>query len=158
MSFNLTLLPSSLKFKKNPPPLSHSENNSDDVMVRTKPDSENHQNDLKDDETIIPPLDVIIRTKPNIEHHEENNTKTNHVRKLTRIQRQHIHDSKQIMSHLGNSNRDHKNFSTISIEKKKSNVSWLKLPSVNTLLHPDVIIDKTKKYIFTSNHLRNHPF
>ncbi|MBW0583565.1 hypothetical protein O181_123280 [Austropuccinia psidii MF-1] len=78
MSFNFTPLPSSLKFKKNSPPLSHSSNHFDDVMVRTKPDSAHCQNDLKDDEAIIPPLDVMFRTKPNIEHHEDNNTKSNH--------------------------------------------------------------------------------
>ncbi|MBW0569491.1 hypothetical protein O181_109206 [Austropuccinia psidii MF-1] len=110
MSFNFTPLPSSLKFKKNAPPLSHSSNHFDDVMVRTKPDSEHHQNDLKDDEAIISPLDVMVRTKPNIEHHEDNNTKSNHKRKLTQSQRQHIHDSKQIMFHLGHSNKEFKNF------------------------------------------------
>ncbi|MBW0585640.1 hypothetical protein O181_125355 [Austropuccinia psidii MF-1] len=40
-------------------------------MVRTKPDSEHHQNDLKDDETIIPPLCVMVKTKPKIKHHED---------------------------------------------------------------------------------------
>ncbi|MBW0561038.1 hypothetical protein O181_100753 [Austropuccinia psidii MF-1] len=73
MSFNFTPLPSSLKFKKTPPP-SHSSNHSDNVMVRTKPDSEHNQNDLNDVESTIPPLDVMVRTKPNIEHHEDNNT------------------------------------------------------------------------------------
>ncbi|MBW0508449.1 hypothetical protein O181_048164 [Austropuccinia psidii MF-1] len=101
MSFNFTPLPSLLKLKKESPPLSHSTNNSDDVMVRTKKDSAHHQNNLNDVKATIPPLDVMVRTKSNIEHHEENNTKTNHGRKLTQIQRQHIHDSKQIMSHLG---------------------------------------------------------
>ncbi|MBW0560742.1 hypothetical protein O181_100457 [Austropuccinia psidii MF-1] len=101
MSFNFTPLTSSLKFKKNAPPLSHSQTHSDDIMVRTKTGSTHHQNDLKDDKAIIPPLDVMINTKPNIEHHEDNNTKSNNKRKLTQSQRQHIHDSKQIMSHLG---------------------------------------------------------
>ncbi|MBW0564977.1 hypothetical protein O181_104692 [Austropuccinia psidii MF-1] len=64
--------------QKNAPPLSHSENHSDDVMVRTKPDSENHQNYLNDDETTIIPLDIMVRNKPNIENNEDNNTKTNH--------------------------------------------------------------------------------
>ncbi|MBW0522909.1 hypothetical protein O181_062624 [Austropuccinia psidii MF-1] len=49
------------------------------------------------------------------------------------------------MSHLGHSNTEYKNFSTISIDKKSANVSWLKLPSLNTLPHPYVLIDKTKK-------------
>ncbi|MBW0493881.1 hypothetical protein O181_033596 [Austropuccinia psidii MF-1] len=100
MSINFTPLPSSLKFKKMLP-LSASKNNSDDVMVRIKPDSAHNQNYLNDDRTTIPPLDVMLRTKPNIKHHEDNNTKSNHKRKLTKSQRQHIHDSKQIMSHLG---------------------------------------------------------
>ncbi|MBW0507828.1 hypothetical protein O181_047543 [Austropuccinia psidii MF-1] len=113
-------------------------------MVRSKPDSAHHQNHLNDVEAISPPLDVMVRTKPNIEHPEDNNTKTNHKRKLTQFQTQHIHDSKQIMSHLGHSNTAYKNFSTISIDKKSSNVSWLKLPSINTLLHPYVLIDKTE--------------
>ncbi|MBW0579906.1 hypothetical protein O181_119621, partial [Austropuccinia psidii MF-1] len=82
--------------------------------------------------------------KPNIEHHEDNNTKSNHKRKLTQSQRQHIHDSKQIMSHLGHSNKEYKNFSTIFIDKESANASWLKLPSLNTLPHPYVLIDKTK--------------
>ncbi|MBW0577333.1 hypothetical protein O181_117048 [Austropuccinia psidii MF-1] len=114
-------------------------------MVRTKPDSAHHQNDLKDDEAIIAPLDVMVRTKPNIEHHEDNNTKSNHKRKLTQSQRQHIHDSKQTMSHLGHSNKEFKNFSTILIDKKSANASWLKLPSLNTLPHPYILIDKTTK-------------
>ncbi|MBW0576503.1 hypothetical protein O181_116218 [Austropuccinia psidii MF-1] len=112
-------------------------------MVRTKPDSAHHQNDLKDDETIISPLDVMVRTKPNIEHHEDNNTKSNHKRKLTQSQRQHIHDSKQVMSHLGHSNKQYKNFSTIPIDKKSANYSWLKPPSLNTLPYPYILIDKT---------------
>ncbi|MBW0489362.1 hypothetical protein O181_029077 [Austropuccinia psidii MF-1] len=87
----------------------------------------------------------MFGTKPNIEHHEDNNTKSNHKRKLTQSQRQHIHDSKQIMSHLGHSNTEYKNFSTISIDKKSANGSWLKLPSLNTLPHSYVLIDKTKK-------------
>ncbi|MBW0470372.1 hypothetical protein O181_010087 [Austropuccinia psidii MF-1] len=114
-------------------------------MVRTKPDSAHHPNDLKDDEAIVPPLDVMVRTKPNIEHHEDNNTKSNHKRKLTQSQRQHIHDSKQIISHLGHSNTEYKNFQTISIDNKSANASWLKLPSLNTLPHPYILIDKTKK-------------
>ncbi|MBW0527908.1 hypothetical protein O181_067623 [Austropuccinia psidii MF-1] len=89
---------------KNAPSLSHSKNHSDDVMVRTKPDSENHQNYLNEDETTIIPLDIMVRTKPNIEHNEDNNTKTNHKEKLTQIQIQHTHDSKEIISHLGHSN------------------------------------------------------
>ncbi|MBW0570921.1 hypothetical protein O181_110636 [Austropuccinia psidii MF-1] len=117
-------------------------------MVRTKPDSAHHQNDLKDDEAITSPLDVMVRTKPNIEHHEDNNTKSNHKRKLTQIQRQHIHDSKQIMSHLGHSNKEYKKLSTILIDEKSANASWLKLPSLNTLPHPYILIDKTTKPSF----------
>ncbi|MBW0586664.1 hypothetical protein O181_126379 [Austropuccinia psidii MF-1] len=117
-------------------------------MVRTKPDSAHHHNDLKDDEAIIPPLDVMLRTKPNIEHHEDNNTKSINKRKLTRSQRQHIHDSKQIMSHLGHSNKEYKNFLTISIDKKASNASWLKLTSLNTLPHTYILIDKTTNPFF----------
>ncbi|MBW0552788.1 hypothetical protein O181_092503 [Austropuccinia psidii MF-1] len=49
------------------------------------------------------------------------------------------------MSQLGHSNTAYKNFSTISIEKKASNATLLKLPSINTLPHPYVIIDKTHK-------------
>ncbi|MBW0585251.1 hypothetical protein O181_124966 [Austropuccinia psidii MF-1] len=113
-------------------------------MVRTKPDSENHNNDLNDVEMIIPPLDVMVRTKPNIENHEDNIPKPNHKRKLTQFQRQHIHDSKQIISHLGHLNKAYKSFSTISTEKKSANASWLKLPSINTLTHPYVLIDKIK--------------
>ena len=145
MSFHFPSLPSSLKFKKKSPPPSHSSNQFDDVMVRTKPDSAHHQNDLEDDEAHITPLDVMVRTKPNIEHHEDNNTKLNNKRKLTRSQRQHIHDSKEIMSHLGHSKKEFKNFSTISIDKKSSNASWLKLPSLNTLPHPYILINKTSK-------------
>ncbi|MBW0544885.1 hypothetical protein O181_084600 [Austropuccinia psidii MF-1] len=59
-------------------------------MVRTKPDLEHHHNYLKDDEAIIPPLDVIVRTKPNIEHHEDNNTKSNHERKLNTLPHPYI--------------------------------------------------------------------
>ncbi|MBW0574929.1 hypothetical protein O181_114644 [Austropuccinia psidii MF-1] len=113
-------------------------------MVRTKPDSAHHQNDLNDVESTIPPLDVMVRTKPNIEHHEDKNTKSNHKRKLTQTQRQHIHDSKQIMSHLGHSNTEYNKVSTISIDKKSANVSWLKIPSLKTPPHPYVHIDKTK--------------
>ncbi|MBW0560426.1 hypothetical protein O181_100141 [Austropuccinia psidii MF-1] len=102
-----------------------------------------HQNDMNDDATIVPPIDVMVRTKPKIEHHEDNNNPTNHQRKLTQSQRQHIHDSKQIMLQLGNSTSAYKKFSTISIDKKAANASWLKLPSINTLTHPYVIIDKT---------------
>ncbi|MBW0588428.1 hypothetical protein O181_128143 [Austropuccinia psidii MF-1] len=109
MSFHFIPLPSSLKIKTKPPPLCQSSNNSDNVMVRTKPDSAHHQNDLNDVESTIPLL---------IEHHEDNNTKSNHKRKLTQSQRQHIHDSKQIMSHIGHSNTEYKKFSTISIDKK----------------------------------------
>ncbi|MBW0592481.1 hypothetical protein O181_132196 [Austropuccinia psidii MF-1] len=114
-------------------------------MVRTKPDSAHHQNELKDYEAIIPPIDVMVMTKPDIEHHEDNNTKSNHKRKLTQSQRQHIHDSKQIISHLGHSKKEYKNFSTISIDNKSANSSWLKLPSLNTLPHLYILIDKTTK-------------
>ncbi|MBW0499472.1 hypothetical protein O181_039187 [Austropuccinia psidii MF-1] len=145
MSFDFTPLLSSLKFKKNAPPLSHSETHLENVMARIKPYSAHNQNDLNDDETTIPPLYVMVGTKPNIEHHEDNDTKTNHKRKLTLIQIQHIHDSKQIMSHLGQSNMAYKNFSAISIDKKSANASWLKLPSVNTLPHPYVLIEKIRK-------------
>ncbi|MBW0463229.1 hypothetical protein O181_002944 [Austropuccinia psidii MF-1] len=145
ISFHFWPPPSSLKFKENAPPLSHSQTHSDDVMVRTKPSSAHHQNDLKDDETIVPPLDVMVRTKPKIENHEDNNTQNNYKRKLTQFQRQHFHDSKQIMSHLGHSNTEYKKFLNISIDKKLANSSWLKLPSINTLPHPYVLIDKTNK-------------
>ncbi|MBW0519985.1 hypothetical protein O181_059700 [Austropuccinia psidii MF-1] len=118
MSFPFTPLPSSLKFKKSAPPLYHSLNYSDDVMVRNKPESAHHQNHLNDNETIIRPIEVMVRTKPKIAHHEDNNNQTNHKRKLTQCQRQHIHDSKQIMSQLGHSNTAYKHFSTISIDKK----------------------------------------
>ncbi|MBW0578821.1 hypothetical protein O181_118536 [Austropuccinia psidii MF-1] len=76
MSFPFHALPSLLKFKKSASPLSHSSNYSDYVMVRTKPVSVYHQNDLNDDETIVPPIDVMVRTKPKIEHHEDNNNQT----------------------------------------------------------------------------------
>ncbi|MBW0491859.1 hypothetical protein O181_031574 [Austropuccinia psidii MF-1] len=49
------------------------------------------------------------------------------------------------MSHLGHSNTEYKSFSSISIDKKSANASWLKLPSLNTLPHPYILIDKTKK-------------
>ncbi|MBW0522815.1 hypothetical protein O181_062530 [Austropuccinia psidii MF-1] len=91
--------------KSNAPPLSHSSNYSDDVMVRTKPESAHHQNNLNDDETIVPPNDVM----------------------------------------LGHSNTTYKNFSTISIDKRLANASWLKLSSINTLPHPYVLIYKTHK-------------
>ncbi|MBW0543174.1 hypothetical protein O181_082889 [Austropuccinia psidii MF-1] len=91
----------------------------------------------------------MVSTNPNIEHQEGNDTKPNCKRKLTKSQRQHINDSKQIMSHLGHLNRAYKDFSTISIDKKSVNASWLKLPSVNTLPHPYVIIDKTEKPFLT---------
>ncbi|MBW0528242.1 hypothetical protein O181_067957 [Austropuccinia psidii MF-1] len=94
------------------------------------------ENDLNDDTTIVPPIDVMVRTKPKIKHHEDNNNQTNHKRKLTQSQRQHIDDSKQIMSQLGHSNTEYKSFSTISIDKKAANASWLKLLSINTLPHP----------------------
>ncbi|MBW0552132.1 hypothetical protein O181_091847 [Austropuccinia psidii MF-1] len=97
MSFPFRPLPSPLKFKKNAPTPCHSSNSSDHVMIRTKPVSVHHQNEFKDDATIVPPIDVMVRTKPNIEHCEDNNKPTNHKRKLTQSQRQHIHDSKQIM-------------------------------------------------------------
>ncbi|MBW0534833.1 hypothetical protein O181_074548 [Austropuccinia psidii MF-1] len=113
-------------------------------MIRTTPDSEHHQNDFKANETIIPSLDSMVRTKPKIEHHEDNNTKTNHKIKLTQSQISHIHYSKKIMSHLGHSNTARKSFSTISIDNEEVNASWLELPSVKTLLHPYVIIGKTK--------------
>ncbi|MBW0564938.1 hypothetical protein O181_104653 [Austropuccinia psidii MF-1] len=87
----------------------------------------------------------MVRTKPSIEHHQDNNTKSNHKRKLTQSQIQHIHDSKQIMSHLSHSNTEYKNFSTILIDKKSANSSYLKLPSINTLPHPYILIDETKK-------------
>ncbi|MBW0568857.1 hypothetical protein O181_108572 [Austropuccinia psidii MF-1] len=114
-------------------------------MVRTKPVSLHHQNHLNDDSNIVTPIDVIVRTKPKIEHHEDNNSQTNHKRNLTQCQRQHIHDSKQIMPQLGHSTAEYKNFSSISIDKKAANPSWFKLPSINTLPHPYVIIDKTQK-------------
>ncbi|MBW0520865.1 hypothetical protein O181_060580 [Austropuccinia psidii MF-1] len=91
-------------------------------MVKTKPDSIPHQKDLKYDEPLITPLDFIVRTKPNLEHHAVNHTTTNHKRKLSQIQRQHIHDSKQIMSQLCHSNRSYKKVSTISIEMTEANV------------------------------------
>ncbi|MBW0554255.1 hypothetical protein O181_093970 [Austropuccinia psidii MF-1] len=131
--------------KSNAPPLSHSSNYSDDVMVRTKPESEHHQNNLNDDETIVHPNDVMVGTKPKIEHHEDNNNQTNHKRELTQCQRQHIHDSKQILLQLGHSNTAYKNLSTISIDKKSSNASCLKLPAINNLSHHYVLIDKTHK-------------
>ncbi|MBW0460406.1 hypothetical protein O181_000121 [Austropuccinia psidii MF-1] len=87
----------------------------------------------------------MVRAKPNIEHHEDKDTKTNHKGKLTRSPRQHIHNSKQIMSHLAYSNTAYKDFSTISIDKKAANAQWLKLPSVRPLTHPYVIINETKK-------------
>ncbi|MBW0523380.1 hypothetical protein O181_063095 [Austropuccinia psidii MF-1] len=145
MSFPFCPLPSSLKFKKIAPPPCHSSNCSDDVMVRTKPVSVPHKNDLNYDATIVPPIDVMVRTKPKIKHHEDNNNPTNHKRKLTQSQRQHIHDSKQIMSQLGHSTTAYKNFSTISIDKKAANASWLELPSISTSPHSYVIIDKTQK-------------
>ncbi|MBW0512207.1 hypothetical protein O181_051922 [Austropuccinia psidii MF-1] len=89
--------------------------------------------------------DFMVRTKPNIEHQEDNYSQTNHDRKLTQRQRKNINDSKQIMSHLGHLNRAYKDFSNLSIDKKSANSSWSKLPSVNTLPHPYVIIDKTEK-------------
>ncbi|MBW0549829.1 hypothetical protein O181_089544 [Austropuccinia psidii MF-1] len=49
------------------------------------------------------------------------------------------------MPQLGNSNTAYKSFSSISIDKEADNASWLKLPSINTLPHPYVIIDKTQK-------------
>ncbi|MBW0566075.1 hypothetical protein O181_105790, partial [Austropuccinia psidii MF-1] len=133
------------EIQKKTPPLSHSSNHSDNGMVRTKPDSAHNENDLNDFESTITPLDIMVRTKPNIEHHENNNTKSNHKGKLTQSQRQYIHYSKQIMSHLGHSNTEYKSFSNISIDMKLANASWLKLPSLNTLPHPYVLIDKTKK-------------
>ncbi|MBW0522910.1 hypothetical protein O181_062625 [Austropuccinia psidii MF-1] len=87
----------------------------------------------------------MVRTKTKIEHHEDNNNQTNHKRKLTQCQRKHIHDSKQIMSQLGHSNTAYKNFLTILIDKKSANASWLKIPSINTLPHPYILIDKTHK-------------
>ncbi|MBW0481215.1 hypothetical protein O181_020930 [Austropuccinia psidii MF-1] len=113
-------------------------------MVRTKAVSVHHQNELNDDENIVTPSDVMVRTKPNIEHHEYNNNQLNHKRKLTQCQRQHIHDSREIMPQIGHSNAAYKKFSTISIDKKAANASWLKLPSINTSHHPSVIIDKTQ--------------
>ncbi|MBW0592095.1 hypothetical protein O181_131810 [Austropuccinia psidii MF-1] len=49
------------------------------------------------------------------------------------------------MSNLGNSNTAYNNFSTILIDKKSDNASWLKLPSINNSPNPYVLIDKTKK-------------
>ncbi|MBW0529902.1 hypothetical protein O181_069617 [Austropuccinia psidii MF-1] len=49
------------------------------------------------------------------------------------------------MPQLGHSNAAYRNFSSISIDKKAANASWLKLPSINTLPHPYIIIDKTQK-------------
>ncbi|MBW0560580.1 hypothetical protein O181_100295 [Austropuccinia psidii MF-1] len=121
MSFPFCSLPSSLKFKKSAPPSSHSSNCSEDVMVRTKPVSVHHQNDLNDDENIVTPIDVMVRTKSKLEHHEDNNNQTNHKRKLAQCQRQHSHDTKKIMTQLGHSNAAYKNFSSISIEKKAAN-------------------------------------
>ncbi|MBW0510351.1 hypothetical protein O181_050066 [Austropuccinia psidii MF-1] len=92
MSSPFRPLPSSLKFKKRAAPLSHSSNYSDDVMVRTKPVSVHHQNNLNDANIVIP-IDVMVKTNPKIEHHEDNNNHTNHKRKLTQCQRQHIHAS-----------------------------------------------------------------
>ncbi|MBW0509953.1 hypothetical protein O181_049668, partial [Austropuccinia psidii MF-1] len=63
------------EIQKKPPPPSHSSNHSDNLLVRTKPDSAHHQNDFNDVESTILPLDIRARTKPNIEHHEDNNTK-----------------------------------------------------------------------------------
>ncbi|MBW0462539.1 hypothetical protein O181_002254 [Austropuccinia psidii MF-1] len=83
MSFPFHPLPSSLKFKKHAPTPCHSSNSSDYVMVRNEPVSVNHQNELKDDATIVPPIDVMVRIKPKIEHHEDNNNPTNYKRKLT---------------------------------------------------------------------------
>ncbi|MBW0592947.1 hypothetical protein O181_132662 [Austropuccinia psidii MF-1] len=145
MSFHFSPLPSSLKFKKKGPPPSYSSNHSHNFMFRTKPDSAHHQNDLNDVDSTPPALDTMVRTKPNIEHHEDKNTKSINNRKLTQSQRQQIHDSKQIMSHLGHSNKEYKGFSTISIDNKFLSASWLKLPPLNTLPHPYILIDKTTK-------------
>ncbi|MBW0549294.1 hypothetical protein O181_089009 [Austropuccinia psidii MF-1] len=145
MSLPFCPLPSSLKFKKSAPIPCHSSNSSDDVMAMTKPASVHHQNELNDDETIVPRIDIMVMTQQKIEHHEDNNNPTNHKRKLTRSQRQHIHESKQIMLQLGHLTSAYKKFSSILIDKKAANVSWLKLPSINTLPHPYVIIDKTQK-------------
>ncbi|MBW0580680.1 hypothetical protein O181_120395 [Austropuccinia psidii MF-1] len=49
------------------------------------------------------------------------------------------------MSHLCHSNKEYKTFSTILIDKKSPNASWLKLPSLNTLPHPYILIDKATK-------------
>ncbi|MBW0545957.1 hypothetical protein O181_085672 [Austropuccinia psidii MF-1] len=49
------------------------------------------------------------------------------------------------MSQLGHSKTAYKNLSTILIYKKAANASWLKLPSINTLPHPYVLINKTHK-------------
>ncbi|MBW0554165.1 hypothetical protein O181_093880 [Austropuccinia psidii MF-1] len=67
------------------------------------------------------------------------------IKELTQIQRQHIHDSEQIIPQIGHSNRSYKNISTISIDRKSANTTWLKLPSLKTLLHPYVIIHKAQK-------------
>ncbi|MBW0564028.1 hypothetical protein O181_103743 [Austropuccinia psidii MF-1] len=133
ISFPFCPLPSSLKFKESAPTPCNSSNCCDDVMVRTKPVSVHHQNELNDDANIVTPSDVMVRTKPKIEHHEDNNNQTNNKRKLTKCQRQHINDSKQIMPQLGHSNAEYKKFSTISIQKKAANASWLRLPSINNL-------------------------
>ncbi|MBW0548479.1 hypothetical protein O181_088194 [Austropuccinia psidii MF-1] len=49
------------------------------------------------------------------------------------------------MSNLGHSNTAYDNFSTISIDKKSANASWLKLPSIKNSPNPYVLIDKRKK-------------
>ncbi|MBW0516101.1 hypothetical protein O181_055816 [Austropuccinia psidii MF-1] len=61
----------------------------------TKAVSVHHQNDLNDDGNIVPPIDVMVKTKQKIEHHEDNNNPINHKRKLTRSQRQYIHEPNQ---------------------------------------------------------------
>ncbi|MBW0493325.1 hypothetical protein O181_033040 [Austropuccinia psidii MF-1] len=120
-------------------------------MFSTKSDPEHHQNHFKYDEAIISPLHAMVRTKSNIKHHEDSNTETNHKRKLTQSKRQDIHDSKKIISHLVHLNREYESFSNISIDKKAANASWLKLPSINTLPHSSLMIDK--KTILTCCHL-----
>ncbi|MBW0549928.1 hypothetical protein O181_089643, partial [Austropuccinia psidii MF-1] len=59
---------------------------------------------------------------------------------------------------LGHSNAAYKKFSSISIDKKAANASWLKLPSINTLPHPYVIIDKTQKPYLTVRIYEITPF
>ncbi|MBW0588942.1 hypothetical protein O181_128657 [Austropuccinia psidii MF-1] len=109
-----------LEIQKNAPPLAHSQTHSDDVIVRTKKDSENHQNDLKDDEKMIPPLDFMVRTEPNIEHHEDNKTK--------KIIKENSHKAKHNISLIGN-----KSCLTLAIQTEHTKAS---LPYQLTKKHP----------------------